>query len=418
MLKMPLEIDGRPVRPDQIKNALEAAIFHQVEERTRSKLAGIRDSETGEFPIIAVRGRDLEHLSITVSGSESLIALVKERLGTEASLEGDQTMNQKAATNPPIAFLAHASEDKDLARKIAHSFHAHGIKTFFDEWEIAPGDSIRQKIDAGLGECSHFIVLLTPNSIRKPWVNAEIDAAFVRKVDGQCRFIPLRSEIEPHELPPLLRALHSPQLKDHDGDISGLIDAIYGVSKRPPVGPAPRLIREGSSGKLGLSPAAEAIVKLMVERSEHGNKFDPQIEADELREATGLHDEDIIEAVDELESRRFVGRHSAIGNGPLGFLALYPEGALFAEFDKFFKDWNPEIDAVSVAADLVNGQGVVMVSAMAEANGWPPRRINPAVHYLIKRGLVDVSRSLGIHPWCSLDIRTNARTRRFVRDRS
>ena len=68
----------------------------------------------------------------------------------------------------PIAFLAHASEDKDLVRRIVISLADSGISTFFDEWEIRTGDSIRQKIDQGLSNRTHFLVLLTENSIAKP----------------------------------------------------------------------------------------------------------------------------------------------------------------------------------------------------------------------------------------------------------
>ncbi len=114
-------------------------------------------------------------------------------------------------------FICHASEDKDSfvrplrllvgSQKISSSKE---FDTFFDQWEIAPGDSIRQKIDAGLAGCTHFFVLLTLQSLPKPWVNAEIDAAFIRKLEGQCKFIPLRQNLSVDALPPLLKALYSP----------------------------------------------------------------------------------------------------------------------------------------------------------------------------------------------------------------
>jgi hypothetical protein len=420
MLRMTYEIKGRSVNPQNIKDDLEQMVIGGIEDEIRSKLTGIRDPETGEFPVVAVRGRDLEHLSFEMSGSSRLVALVKKQLGLEtgkvdSNEPGGGLMN---GNRLPRAFLCHASEDKELARQIAHDFQAEGIETFFDEWEIGPGDSIRQKIDAGLGRCTHFVVLLTPNSVSKSWVNAEIDAAFVAKVEGRCRFIPLRYRLAVEELSPLLGALHSPELRDYHSDLSGLISFIHGVSRKPSVGPAPRAIRESSAGKLGLSPAAETIVQLMVERSEQGHKFDPQVGSDELRAATRLHDDDIVDAVDELEGRGLVGRHSALGQGPLGFVVLYAEAALFVEFDKYFKDWNPENDALRIAAGLINGDGGGLVSSIAEIYGWPARRMNPATNYLIERQLVDFSESLGIYPWCVAFIKKNAATRRFVRDRS
>jgi hypothetical protein len=424
MVKITFEIDGRPVTANNLEDAFEKAIFAAVKEQIQPKLAGIRDPETGECPIVAVRGRDLENLSFEVTGSPSMISLVKERLGLESSPVRDgNTLPEPIKTEysslkrPPCAFLCHASEDNTLARRIAHEFQTKGVDTFFDEWEIGPGDSLRQKIDSGIERCTHFVVLLTPNSLPKPWVNAEIDAGFVRKVEGQCRFIVLRYGIGPNDLPPLLRALYSPSLEDFDRDISALVNFIHGVTQKPPLGPAPPTIREATNGGLGLSPAAEMIVRLIIERSEHGDTMDPELDADELRAATGLHDDDIVDAVDELESHGFVRRHVLSDCGEIGFSSLIPEAALFITFDKYFKSWDPEADAVQIAADLVNGASG-SVSEMAEKHGWPPRRMNPAVNYLMEHRLVDFGNEIGSYPWCQHWVSKNHATRRFVRDRS
>src|SRR5262245_4550719 len=93
-------------------------------------------------------------------------------------------------------FLCHASEDKILVRRLAEDLQANGVETFFADWEIRPGDGIRQKLEEGLGACTHFVVLLTPASLVKPWVQAEMDAGFVRRIEGVCRFIPLRHGVD------------------------------------------------------------------------------------------------------------------------------------------------------------------------------------------------------------------------------
>ncbi len=93
----------------------------------------------------------------------------------------------------PVAFLCHGSEDKSLARQLAIDLRSHGIDVFFDEWGIGPGDSIRRKIDGGLGRCTHILALLTTRSLNKAWVNTEMDAGFVRAAEGSAKFIPLRA---------------------------------------------------------------------------------------------------------------------------------------------------------------------------------------------------------------------------------
>jgi len=56
------------------------------------------------------------------------------------------------------------------------------------KWEIRSGDSLKRKMEEGLAGCTHFVVLLTPNSLGKPWVETEIDAGFLRMVRGWLPF--------------------------------------------------------------------------------------------------------------------------------------------------------------------------------------------------------------------------------------
>jgi hypothetical protein len=100
------------------------------------------------------------------------------------------------------------------------------------------------------------------------------------------------------------------------------------------------------------------------------------------------------------------------------FHELTPEAALFTTFDRHFMSWNPEIDALRIAADLANGAVEGSVPEIAKQYDWPPRRMNPAVNYLIEGRLVDFGDECGSHPWCTHWIRKNHATRRFVRDRS
>ena len=314
------------------------------------------------------------------------------------------------------AFICHASEDHALARRIAEMLHQNGIDTFFDEWEIQPGDIVKAGIEDGLDKCTHFIVLLTPSSHSKPWVNAEIDAGFIRKVEGKCRLIPLRAGLSIQQLTPLLQPLSSPSIDDFEEGIKTLISSIHGISAKPPLGPAPPVVSSAAGGVTDLSPAAEAIARLMIERSEHGDALDPSLEPNDLRDGIDLLDDALIDGVDELESMGLVRRHCASGDGVLGFHYITPEAALFGRLDKHLTETDPELDARRIAADLVNGVHDGNVKAIAGAYGWTPRRMNPAVNYLIESGLVETGHEIGSHPWACHWIRSTSHTRRFVRD--
>ncbi len=81
MIDISFEIGGRKVRPDQMTDALERAIFEQVRNDLVRKVGNIRDPETGTPPKLRVTGRSLSDLQINVEGSPQLIEEVKRRLG-------------------------------------------------------------------------------------------------------------------------------------------------------------------------------------------------------------------------------------------------------------------------------------------------------------------------------------------------
>jgi hypothetical protein len=305
-----------------------------------------------------------------------------------------------------MVFLCHACEDKVIARRLAEDLVRVGIDVFFDEWEITAGDSLRQKIDRGLEGCTHFIALLTPNSLSKNWVQTEMDAGFVRKVEGRSRFIPMRYHLGVEALPPLLRALHSPSLDDYDADLKKLVGDIYEVNRKPPLGSPPSFVLSEIEEGRGLSTAAAKVAVELIRRSENGRYGDPQLRMEKLLEATELLEEDLDEGVEELETDGWVKT--------LGNFAVIPTSSLFAELDSEVMEWNPSEDALRIAADLVNDERQMYVPKWAEKVGWPARRVNPALIYLFDRALAEHSNEVS-QPFISNHIWKNASTRRFVR---
>lgn len=311
----------------------------------------------------------------------------------------------------PTAFLCHATEDKPLARKIALTLQENGIHTFFDEWEIRLGDSLRRKIDEGLELCTHFIPLLTPNSIDKPWVKEELDAAFIQKVEGKCKFFPLLNEIQVQQLPPLLRSILCLDLKN-DPELQKLISDILELSIRPPLGTQPLPIQPVHFS-LGLTPIASTIIEYLVKESKNGISGDPQISAEDL--ISKLSRDDLGDSLLELKDGGFIQDIRTMCDYPGNFLYISPTNETFVEFDSVFMNWNPEKDAIHVAIDLINNKDE-NVENIGNRLGWPPRRLNPAVNYLINNKIVETSRVLGVHPYTTLCIYGDHNTRRFVKE--
>ena len=404
-------IGGRTVEPENLEDALMAAVLKEMREKLRQQVGSIRDPDTGEFPTVIVRGDSIDNLTLHVEGSKKLVALVKEKLGLD---DTDQAANRQEVSETPKVFLSYTSDNLDLARRIAEALMAKGIDTWWDKWCIYPGDSLRRKIDEGLTDCTHFLVLLTPQSIDKPWVNAEMDAALVQKLDNRCKFLPVRHDLPASALPPLLAGLHSPTVTT-DEEITQLINDIYGVSRKPPLGSPPETVAEARQANTGYSPAATAVARLFVERSEHGLFADPQFRVDELAQETGLSIEDTEDALYELSD--FVGMSSELGE--ISQKHVFAKGTCFAKFDCHWKPWNPSEDARQLAADLVNGPELPPASEeIAERYGWKPRRLNPTISYLLERELIHDLQAMGTHPYAVAEIVGTDQIRRFVKSRT
>src|SRR5437870_4134664 len=81
-----------------------------------------------------------------------------------------------------LVFVSHSTKDRWIARQIAKLLEGSGkdfsIKTFLDERDIKVGDSIPDSIRTNIQQCNEFLVLLTRNSLDRPWVLIEISAAW------------------------------------------------------------------------------------------------------------------------------------------------------------------------------------------------------------------------------------------------
>lgn len=415
-------IDGREVSPDTIEDQLMALALESVRDQIQEQIGAIRDPETGAFPTVIVRGSSLDDLSMEIEGPPGVIEAVKQRLGLnngDGSSE-DMLTEEDRAPGTPQVFLSYAFEDSELAESIATALQANGIDTWWANWCMRSGDSLRQKIDEGLSDCTHFLVLLTPNSIVKPWVRLEMDAGLMRKLNDQCLFIPVRHELPAGKLPPLLSGMLSPEIKSPeigaDPDISQLIQDIHGVSRKPPLGPAPEAVRRTAGISTGYSPAATALAELIVRKSRHGLFADPQLTYGEAAEATGLSLEDIEDALYELTDHIRDSEELA-GDADRRFLA---EASFFAAFDRFWMGWDPAQDALKLAADIANDANFPAPSEkIAELYGWPARRLNPAVCYLLERGMLANRKELGSGEWLMVHVYgKEAEIRRFLKGRT
>jgi hypothetical protein len=84
----------------------------------------------------------------------------------------------------PRTFISYGGCDSDFALRLARDLEDKGVHVWFADWDIDFGDSIVQEIEKGLESTQRFVVILSPDSIKRPWVRQELDVAFHQALDG------------------------------------------------------------------------------------------------------------------------------------------------------------------------------------------------------------------------------------------
>jgi hypothetical protein len=108
-------------------------------------------------------------------------------------------------------FISHATEDKDdVVRPLAVALEDREINTWYDEFELRVGDSLRRKIDQGIARSRFGLVVLSPAFFAKNWSQYELDGLIAIEMSGGAgRLLPIWHAITKEEL-----LGHSPSLVD------------------------------------------------------------------------------------------------------------------------------------------------------------------------------------------------------------
>jgi hypothetical protein len=81
-----------------------------------------------------------------------------------------------------LVFVSHSARDTWVARQIAREIAACGAKPFLDEAEIAVGEDFEEEILTFLEKADELVVLMTPWAQDRPYVWAELGAAWSRRI--------------------------------------------------------------------------------------------------------------------------------------------------------------------------------------------------------------------------------------------
>jgi hypothetical protein len=257
----------------------------------------------------------------------------------------------------PLVFVSHTHEDDRLATALKDSISElllDGVEFFVssDRMSIIGGDRWLEKIESGLLRSSIVVVLCTPESVKRPWVNFEAGGAWSTKK----RVIPLCCrEMTPAQLPAPLSSLQAYTVARAE-DIHDLVTLIaQEAGLKPPdfdVGQLVRLLGETAvsisedvtPSEPEISPAVEPILPASIglQLKVHDEDFyDDVYEHDARDGARNLVDKGIETTLAKL--RAFLGARFGPSQVALQYKTVkFPGGSIDARKDEEIKGMGRE----------------------------------------------------------------------------
>lgn len=323
------------------------------------------------------------------------------------------------SASPPKVFICHAGEDDIFARELGVKLRENGVESFVDEWEILPGDRLIDRIfGEGIALADSFIIILSSNSVMKPWVKEELDAALIRRIEERMKIIPIR--IDDCEVPLPLRAtawLNIDTSSDYAQELEKILSSIFDSRTAPPIGKRPERFA-GAKVTEEYSLEEESIIRAIM-KMQHERNYD-LIAADEIAKAVPDISADVLnDTVEILEGQGAIDveRYLGMGQYRFGHTKLTCFG--WDRFAKIFLGINPRADCDEILALLVSESTpfgeMLNGHVIHEKLGIDPVRINYAVDLLELMGFAVVHRGIGTEPFTFQMIEPTAESRRRAR---
>lgn len=123
----------------------------------------------------------------------------------------------------PKVFISYSHTHEDWPRQLAKNMQDEGLDVWFDQFSIRAGQPLRESLEMGLRQSDVIVLLVGPESIKKPSVLFEIGAALAMNKT----IIPvIPADLDLHQLPSPLRHIKAVIRKSPDDTAREIADAV------------------------------------------------------------------------------------------------------------------------------------------------------------------------------------------------
>lgn len=307
---------------------------------------------------------------------------------------------QAAMRDPhPKAFVSHATEDKDrFVLPFAAALRAAGVDAWVDVWEMQPGDSLVDKIfEEGIGGADAVIVVVSRRSLTRRWVQEELDAAVVKRINTNSRLIPVViDDVGDADLPAAIRHLIHVRATEHGAEDAArrIADLLFGGTSRPPLGAGPVFAATQLQTAPGLNVVDSTVLKAAGDEAvrDFGDHFDTPRFAVVLADM-GVGTEALLDSLEVLDHDGLVKLRRTLAAGLDG---VHSFQMTMAGFEMYFTTYVDNYATMfdEICAAVVNlGDG--HEEQIAETTGHPPMVVLHTLRRLEAAGMLHLSESMG-----------------------
>lgn len=296
--------------------------------------------------------------------------------------------------NQPKVFISHASEDKDrFVLSFAKRLRETGIDAWVDKWEMLPGDSLVDKIfEVGLKEASAVIIVISNYSINKPWVKEEINAAFVNRINSNCKLIPVL--IDECDVPSCLQTTLWEKITNlslYEESYKRIELAILGKTDKPPIGTTPKYATAIIERIEDFTDIDSLVLKITCELAiESQRQFLMTSNVIEKGIKLKLTSEVIIESLDILE-RKYLIEITRMGSPEYNSIKV-----LLYAFQIYYQYYNPDYESqINLVGSLIVNNGLTNNHEIANASAIDIFIVNHILELLDYKGYIKNLRFLG-----------------------
>lgn len=149
-------------------------------------------------------------------------------------------------------FLSYVSPDRSRVRRLAERLRDSGLRVWFDQWVIAPGENVYLASERGLKDSRALFLCLSPAALEADWVGLERSTVLFRDPANTGRhFVPVL--LAEFHLPDILRNYRHVDYRRHAARAFAELLAAVGQGRGTSSILSPQPVKTGStrSGEIG-----------------------------------------------------------------------------------------------------------------------------------------------------------------------